>query len=410
MKSNLKMMLLAATFFATNNFCHAQKSITLQALGKSAAQKQWEVNLPTSLKELTFNYAILNDGVVTFSRNQRTLLCYGFDSKLKWEKITSEYPAAQVFSSSNGACLMVSYNIVEDAGASFIYSNHGEVLRPINDRTGYYFAAGSKYIIDCRYSPKVLNGKTSELLSKPDDQKYWNWKGFSTPNGQLVVCASGSLELFDLPTGKRLWQREVSLFGSSTYLEVAKNGSIITIQNLIFGGINKNYIFVYNLHGDLLHRIEKPLVVGKTNGGIIEAISDDGQYLAFGDNDEFYVCSSKTLARVWTVREKIRPLDVQKFTKNLLAFKTSYDSKKTRVFVLNDDGQIEKDYRFDQILDFSTPANLLESGEAQSFLKSLSKDDQAISIIPVLQIDERWFGWAGVKMSLYYLRPQAIKD
>jgi outer membrane protein assembly factor BamB len=391
------------------DFCKAQESIALQALGEKAVQKQWEVSLPTPLDQLTFNYAILNDGVVTYSQKNRTLMCFGFDGKLKWEKGTSEYPAAQLFASPNGEYLTVCYILAEDAGTTVIYNNRGEVLRQSDYCTGY-FSISSKYMIGLGSRPVVLNSRTGEILwHKMEDRKYRNWNVISTEDDQLVVYAGGSLELFDLPTGKRLWQRDVSpsVFNSIN-LKVAQNGSLITLQFLVFMNINKNFTFVYNIQGNLLHRVEKPIVVNKSNGGIIEAISEEGQYLAFADGEEFYVCSAKTLDRIWTINERIIPSTVYRFTKNLLTFKPSSDSKTTRVFVLNNNGQIEKDYRFNQILDFNTPAHLLESEETPNLLKSGPKQKQTITVIPALEIDEKRLG--GVILSLHYLATTALQD
>lgn len=407
MKSSLKIVLLLVSFFGTTNFCHAQESITLKALGGKAVQKQWEVNLPTPLDQLTFNYAILKDGVATYSRQKRALQCYGFDNKLRWEKVTREYPAAQLFASPSGEYLTVCYIIAEDAGTTIIYNNRGEVLRP-SDYCMKYFSVDSKYLIGSGSRPMVLNSRTGEILwSRMEEGKYRNWKVIPTQDNQLVVYANGSLETFDLPTGRRLWQREVGPSVSSTVnFKVAKNGSLIALQFLVFVNINKNYTFIYNKQGDLLHKIEKPIIFNKTNGGTIEAISEDGRYLGIGDFEEFYVCSGKTLERVFTLHEKVRPLDIQKFTQNLLAFKPSYDAKKTRVLILNDNGQVKQAFLFNQVLNFDTRVNLLET--EKTLRKGHSSREQAIPVIPALQIDEKRPG--GVMLSLYSIALQSIKD
>jgi len=404
MKSSMKIRLLLVSFLVVNNFCRAQESVMLKALGEKAVQKQWEVNLPTPLDQLNFNYAILKDGVVTYSYKKRALQCYGFDNKLKWEKVTSEYTSAQLFASPNGEYLTVCYIIAEGVGVSAIYNNRGEVLRQSDYCTRY--SVTSKYLIGLGSRPMVLNSQTGEMLwHKMEDLKYWNWEVVSTHNDKLVVYAGGSLELIDLPTGKRLWQKDIVSSGYP-YLQAAKCGSLITLQFLISMDINKNYTFVYNMDGGLLQKIEKPIWVGKSNGGIIQAISEDGQYLAVGDGEEFYLCSAKTLDRVWTIQEGIRPLEVQKFTKNFLAFEPSYDAKKTRVLILNNEGQIKKDYQFNQILDFKTPS-WPEFAGSRGLLKSTRSQGQTSLLIPALQIDKSRLG---VTFSLYHLAPESIKD
>jgi hypothetical protein len=287
--------------------------------------------------------------------------------------------------------------------AAFIYNHQGKVLRQADFCTRN-FSASSNYLIGGGLKPMVLDAETGRSIwSKVDEQKYWNWKFVSTQNDRLIVYTAGLLEQFDLSTGERIWQKNVSFEsepGATSWLKVTPNGNVIVLQFFILGKIHqKNLVFVYDLHGELLSQRETPVVPGKTNGGIIDAISDDGQYFAVSDLNEFYVCRANSFNRLWTIPHRIVPHEVRYFSKNLLVFKPNSHLRTTQIIILNESGEIQKNYVIDRMLDFQAGAHLAENTKSSRSPGKNRGAEQDYSFIPVLQIEENS---GEIRMSMYH--------
>lgn len=346
-------------------FCQvfAQQSLKIEDLG-SKAKKDWQLQLdlqPTLSGH--YEYAVLKNGMVTYSQNIQTLSCVDFNGRKLWEKIWEEpqIRSRTTLTASPDGEYLYAYRLTgEEQGISAIWNIRGDMIWQQDGEYGYFnISPSSKYMFTyySRLNPKplkVLEIKTGKTLWELEKASYW--QAAASQNDKLVYYTHRSLQLFELATGKLIWEKavesDIQKHFDTSRIHISKDGRTITLQAMYTPdkGIET---YVFDSEGQTLWRMNKKVIPGETNGGIIRAISDDGKFIAMSDLQRFALFSSNNPDPVWVVNERMRPQYIQEFANGMLAFRPH--SNRTRVMVLNADGTINHDYLFSQRIEFKTP-------------------------------------------------------
>lgn len=357
-KSNLlKFIILSLILFCYNCSLFSQQISQLQHL-ESKVKKAWQLQLdlrPSLSKE--YRYTVLKNGVVTYSQNTQTLSCIDFNGRKLWEKTgipTRTYPIA----SPDGEYLYTYRLTGEERGVSSIWTKDGEMLWQ-QEGPFYKFWSSSKFLVS-HYSRlnsaplKVLDMKTGKKLWERENALYW--QAAASENDRLVYYEDKSslLKLFEMSTGKLLWEKSVGIRDNDYgQVQIANSGQTIVFQDKDNKKMERS-TYVFSRDGNIVWEMTKARQSGKTNGGIVRAISDDGQFIAMSDLQGFTLFSTDKPEPVWEINERMIPHYVQKFANGVLAFRP-HPQNKTRVMLLNADGTIKQDYHFSQKINFNIP-------------------------------------------------------
>jgi len=358
-KSNLlKFIILSLILSCYSCNLFSQQRSRLQDLG-SKAKKEWQLQLdlqPSLSGE--YEYALLKNGVVTYSQNTQTLSCIDFNGRKLWEK-TDIPPRIYPIASPDGEYLYTYRLTGEERGVSSIWTKDGDMLWQ-QEGPFYKFWSSSKFLVS-HYSRlnsellRVLDMKTGEKLWEGENALYWQVA--ASENDRLVYYTHRSVKLFDLKTGKLIWEKtiesDVQKNLDTSRIHMAKNGKTIALQAMYLPD-NGIETYVFDTQGQILWRRNKKVIPGKTNGGIVRAISDDGRFIAMSDLQGFTLFSTDKPEPVWEINERMKPQYIQKFANGVLAFR-SHPQNKTRVMLLNADGTIKQDYHFSQKINFNIP-------------------------------------------------------
>ena len=360
-KSNLlKFIILSLILSCYSCNLFSQQRSRLQDLG-SKAKKEWQLQLdlqPSLSGE--YEYALLKNGVVTYSQNTKTLFCMDFNGQKIWGKSGIPSPTVPI-ASPDGEYLYIYRLTVPEGqkGIGSIWTKDGDMLWQ-QEGQYYQISSSSKFLVAyySRLNPmplKVLDIKTGQTLWEREGAFYW--QAAASENERLVYYTHRSVKLFDLKTGKLIWEKtiesDVQKNLDTSRIHMAKNGKTIALQAMYLPD-NGIETYVFDTQGQILWRRNKKVIPGKTNGGIVRAISDDGRFIAMSDLQGFTLFSTDKPEPVWEINERMKPQYIQKFANGVLAFR-SHPQNKTRVMLLNADGTIKQDYHFSQKINFNIP-------------------------------------------------------
>lgn len=349
----------------------SQQRLSIEDLGPQA-QKEWQLQLdvqPSLSKE--YPYAVLRNGVVTYSKDTQTLTCVDFEGRKLWEKSgipSPNYPIAP----PNGEYLYTYRLTGEEKGISTIWNTQGEMLWQHDGEYGYFeISPSGKYMFSyysyLNPSPlKVLDIKTGTSIWELERVSYW--QAAASENDRLVYYEDKEsfLKLYELSTGRLLWEKSIGTqnnhYGS---VHMSDSGCTIVFQDNSNPKMER-YTYIYDGKGNLLWEMTKQRQRAITNGGIVRAVSDDGQFLAMSDLHRFMLFSIDQPDPIWALDERMRPQYVQEFADGVLAFRP-HPNNTTRVMVLDATGAIKNDYLFLQRIEFKTP------GPGQSWLLNLNR-------------------------------------
>lgn len=353
-----KLVVISILCCAFIQDCFSQKISKLEDLGNTV-EIQWQVNFQVRTYS-TDNYAVLKDGIAVYDPGKNSIIYKDFTAQLKWEK-----PALGkrngLFASPNGEYLYAFTPLDEyGGGISAVWSSDGELLWQKNDSYYYNISPSGKFLIS-HYSSlrprplNVLDIETGKALWEFEPASYW--QAAVSENDWIIYYTYKSLQLYDLRVGNVIWEKsidtEIQEHHDSSKLHISENGKTVVLQAMF--AANRNIeTYVFDSEGHILWKVSKQLVPGETNGGMVQAVSDDGKYIAMSDLQRFLLFSRNKPDPLWVLNERMTPQYIQTFTNGVLAFR-SHPNNTTRVMVLNNDGVIKQDYLFHERIEFRTP-------------------------------------------------------
>lgn len=352
------IIVLALMFCLSGSETFSQQELAIEDLD-SKAKKEWQLifDLKSNLARY-YDYALLKNGVAVYSKVSQTLYCLDFNGRKLWEHATSH---AYLMGSPDGMYLYTYRPTGENLGISAIWTSSGNMLWESDKaEVSYKISPSSNYLFThfSRLEPrtfKVLDLKSGRKLWELEIASYWQVAAAN--NGRIAYYTHKSLRLFDLESGELIWEKpiqaDVQENLESSKLHFSKNGQAIVLQAK-YTPDDGIHTYVFDGNGQIRWERVRKLIPGKTSGGVVEAISNDGKFIVMYDNQQFLLFSSESPDPIWTLKERITPPYIQEFTNGVLAFRTNSNNK-TRVIVLNRDGTLKQDYLFSQKIEFNTP-------------------------------------------------------
>lgn len=359
-----KIIVLSFILYFYNCEAFSQQISRIEDFGPKA-KKEWKLQLDVQASlSGEYEYAVLKNGVVIYSQSTNTLSCVDFDGQKIWERMAEkpEVKSRTTLTASPDGEYLYKYDLTgEERGIGAIWTSAGDMLWKQNEEYGYFKISPSSKYMFTYYSTlnpkplKVLDIKTGMVLWELEKAFYW--QAAACKNDGIVYYTHRSLQLYELVTGRLIWEMavesDIQENRDASKIHISENGKTIALQAM-FTPDDQIETYVFNGEGQTLWKMTKKLIPGKTNGGIIRAISDDGKFIAMSDLQQFALFSSNKSDPVWVLNERMRPQYVQKFANGVLAFRP-HPNNTTRVMVLNEDGSIKHDYLFPQRIEYKTP-------------------------------------------------------
>lgn len=274
------------------------------------------------------------------------IICMDSTGAIVWErKAKANTWIGTLNTSTDGKYIYLYHGIDEDQGISEVLDSQGTSRWSRVAVGGYHFSPSGTYLVSEAYTPlSVIETETGNLLwrSEKDSPPY----GACALNDNLLFSlAQNSLTLFELKTGKPLWERKpmdkTPELAESPYwnweMSVATAGDRIAILGR---GLKVSSAFVFDTGGKLIWEGK-----GTVHAQMV-GLTPNGKFLAITDFDQQNVLSLLEIDRnktAWTVDG---PFSVNEpfLTDNLIAFRNKLD---TRLFLINPNGRLMRHIRMD---------------------------------------------------------------
>jgi hypothetical protein len=361
----IRLMTSAVVLIAIiNSSSYCQKISTIESFGEQA-EKLWEVTIPITPNRNDLSgvvYALLKTGIAVLSPDGKTIYCYDYNNgQLKWQApgIQIESSNGGLSSTNDGEYLYLAYPIHEDAFTSAVYNADGQLIWSATYDSPFEISPSGNYLIsmydglDQSMPLMILDLASSNILWQINlTPPHLHWQAAVGRNDKIAYYNAGLLKLYDLKTGKMLWAKDVEMEprGDIGEVHISYTGNVISYSNFVGKlGNEKRIIYIFNEDGELLWRRVQPFIPGKTNGGIVGGISEEGELININDIGEFSIYEIKNHKKLWTITDN-PPSGITMFTKDFIAFFPWKEG--TRIITLNDDGTIKHDHRLNQLIDF----------------------------------------------------------
>lgn len=366
MKSRKLIELAVATFITTSSTVYCQKIAKIEDLG-SRVEKLWEVAIPIQPNKnhpSGIAYALLKTGVAVLSPDQKTISCYDYNSgQLIWQVPNSTNGG--IYSTVNGEYL---FSQARDEGGSEIavYSSDGQQLwDSIQESSFFRITPSGKYLIT-EYSfttpgvLKVFELSTGKKLWQLDEVSWWQAE--AGLNDRIAYYQRGKLKYFKLDNGELIWEKPVEFDPRSDFgqVHVSLQGNVIAYDNFIITAINRDRpttdhrrtMYVFDDSGELLWQRSKAAIPNRSSGGIVRAISENGEYIAIQDGAGFSIYDISKQSELFTfVEHGFGPITM--FTNELIASYPDLSTQTTKILSLRKDGKLSNKYELEQFIDFS---------------------------------------------------------
>lgn len=363
MKTKNLILKLVALSFAMSFSSHSQKISSLEDLG-NRVEKSWEVKIPVaSPNSERLEYAILKDGLAILSPDYESITCYGFDGQLKWQ-------VPSVINSTNGGlqrtpngdffCHTIILN--EDKFTCAVYNAKGQLLWHATYDSPLDVTPSGKYLVS---NYDGLDGSMPlTVFDLPTGKQLWQteshqkqgsgyWQAGVSVDDKLAFYNAGLLRLYDLSRGEIRWEKKLELEIRRALVKVfiSRQGNVVAINYRIGTRENdKRLTMIYDSAGQVLWERSEPISIGKNNGGIVFGISADGEYININNIGEFAIYEIRTQKKIFAITENA-PGGIAIFSKNLIAFFPT--ERGTRLLVLNHDGTLRHDYELNEYVEFN---------------------------------------------------------
>ena len=362
MKSINLMLMYLCLFFGSTGY--AQKINTLESFC-SQENKLWKVTIPASAQSAKKTkyyktiYAILKTGIAILSVDGQTITCYDYNGQLKWQA-----PAIQInssngglYSSINGEYLYLRYPIHEDACTSAVYSADGQLLWSATYDSPLSISPSGKYLIsmydalDGSMPLMVLDIVTGEKKWQMNQSSLSYWQCSVSKNDKLFCYNAGTVKLYDLETGRLLWEKTV-MVGAFGEVSSSFAGNIFA-YNVAFRKAHntKRVISIFDENGEVIWDKVNATIPGKRNGGVVRGISEGGEFIRINDIGESSLYDIREDKKLWTMTHKDSPGLMIRFTKEAMIFH-SRKKQGTRIITLNKNGSIKNDYTINEQINY----------------------------------------------------------
>ena len=331
---------------------YAQKRLTRLRDLDPQAQTRWEVSLPIGPHA---RYTILRDRIVTLSEDRTAIRFHGLDGRLLRE-VPLKVQYSRIAASPRGDRLLASSSLGEDRHFESVLDADGKELWSATLNSTLSFAPSGSFLVT-DFNP-LASGQSPAAFRAETGQGAWTdashpvyWNAAAAENDALAYYQRGLLQLIDLPTGALRWQKRIPADPHHDLgrVLISLNGQTIVVQSRVdVDKEEKRLTQVYDAQGNLLWAKQGVPIPGRTNGGVVTRLSDDGGLLAVDDLQEFIILRATDGAATARIPERTECC-VGAFTEEMLAF---HQGVRTRILRLTGTGAIADDSTLEEPVRF----------------------------------------------------------
>ena len=362
MKSINLMLVCLCLFFGSTGYTQKNNAIENR---DEQTNKLWKVAISTSAQSAAKTkyyktiYALLKTGIAVLSVDGQTITCYGYNGQFEWQA-----PAIQInssngglYSSANGEYLYLGYPLYEDAFTSTVYNADGQILWSATYDSPFTVSPSGKYLIpiydalDGSMPLMVLDIATGEKKWQMNQSSPSYWQCSVSKNDKLFCYNAGTVKLYDLETGRLLWEKTVKV-GAFGKVSSSFAGNIFA-YNVAFRKAHKKkrVISIFDENGEILWDKVNATIPGKRNGGVVRGISEGGEFIRINDIGESSLYDIREDKKLWTMTRKDSLGPMIRFTKEAMIFR-SRKKQGTRIITLNNNGSIKNDYTISEHINY----------------------------------------------------------
>ena len=316
-------VLIVAT--AGNDGVHAQMAVPVppeRAL--PGLTTLWEATLPA---ERDAEATLLEAGIAVHAPGSRLIRIYGREGRLR-AQVRLEAAPTLLVASPRGDALLATLMVDEGRYRHAVLDAEGRSLWSATLPHDLEFSPSGGYLLASfdelspRQRPAAFRVGTGETAWS-DEAASGRWYLAAALDDTLACYEHRRLRLVDLASGRLLWEStiEAGFIGGVGRLLRSRRGGVIAVQNVETVGAEgeRRVTRVWDDGGRLLWERAVVPVPGRTNGGLLTAVSDGGGWLVLDDLAHLSVLRATDGRELWRLEGR-RSRRVRAFTDRALVY------------------------------------------------------------------------------------------